>query len=500
MKTYVIQLEQHDDLISVRDKMSWAKSPRILLIWPPHKPANLRPLDMVLLKRHAASLGAKLGIASHSGVIRRSAMDTGIPVFNTSIEAQSEIWTNQTANLPGRKTKRRQTKRSALRTEREQLSPVEPAWLRKASVRIWIFSAGVLAVLVFFIILLPSATIRISPVSQPQMLTIPITIDPEATAVNISGIVPAYALSTIVEGSGEISATGNISIPEARASGVVEFSNLTQSSVQIPEGTIIRTVSEPLNRFFITESGVMPAGVGETIELPVRAIEGGFAGNVSPDSLQSIEGSLGLSLSVTNPEPLTGGVDANKTTANDDDRERLLEQVEESLIGQAMNEIEKLMPSGGYLIVDSLYTEPVSMVYDPPQGTPGARLSLNLKQKYQAYFIKSEDLISLGRLVLDSSTPEGYIPQANTLMASPVGSPAVDDNGELTWELNAERVVLEELDPMEIISRVMGKTPFRAIENLSSIDMADKPEITLSPSWWLFLPSIPLRISVEMAQ
>ena len=307
--------------------------------------------------------------------------------------------------------------------------------------------------LVFFVLLLPSATIRISPVSQPQKLTIPITIDPEAIAVNISGIVPAYALSTIVEGSGEISATGNISIPEARASGVVEFSNLTQSSVQIPEGTIIRTVSEPFVRFFITESGVVPAGVGETIELPVRAIEGGFAGNISPDSLQSIEGSLGLSLSVTNPEPLTGGVDANKTTANDDDRERLLEQVEESLFSQAMNEIEKIMPSGGYLIVNSLYSEPVSMVYDPPQGTPGATLSLNLKQKYQAYFIKSEDLDSLGRLVLDSSTPEGYFPQDNTLMTIPVGSPAVDDNGEMTWELSAERVVLEKLDQMDIISR-----------------------------------------------
>jgi hypothetical protein len=500
MKTYVIQLEQHDDLISVRDKMSWAKSPRILLIWPPHKQANIRPLDMVLLKRHAASLGAKLGIASSFGKIRRSALDTGIPAFKTSVEAQSDIWTSLTPTLPGSKTKRRKIKRSDLRKERKYLSPVDPVWLKKSSARIWIFSAGVLAVLVFFVILLPSATIRISPISQPQKLTIPIAIDPEATAVNISGIVPAYALSTIVEGSGEISATGNISVPEARASGVVEFSNLTQSSVQIPEGTIVRTVSEPPVRFFITESGVVLAGVGETIELPVRAVEGGFAGNISPGSLQSIEGSLGLSLSVTNREPLTGGVDANKTTANDDDRERLLGQVEESLFGQAMNEIEKLMPSGGYLIANSLYTEPVSMVYNPPQGTPGATLSLNLKQKYRAYFIKSEDLASLGRLVLDSSTLEGYYPQDNTLMAVPVGSPAVDDNGEMTWELKAERVLLEELDPMEIISRVMGKTPIRAIENLSSIDMADQPEITLSPSWWLFMPSIPLRISVEMAQ
>ena len=43
------------------------------------------------------------------------------------------------------------------------------------------------------------------------------------------------------------------------------------------------------------------AGVGEILELPVEAVEGGIAGNLDAETITAIEGRLGLSLSVTNP-------------------------------------------------------------------------------------------------------------------------------------------------------------------------------------------------------
>ena len=46
MKTQIITLESHDDLISVRDKLSWAKTPRILLVWPKYEDVTLRLLDL----------------------------------------------------------------------------------------------------------------------------------------------------------------------------------------------------------------------------------------------------------------------------------------------------------------------------------------------------------------------------------------------------------------------------------------------------------------------
>jgi hypothetical protein len=497
MKTYIIQLEQHDDLISVRDKMSWAKSPRILLIWPAQRKANIRPLDLVLLKRHATALGSQLGIVSRSGDIRRFASDSEIPAFRTPAEAQTEVWRIAPVLHAG---VRKRINPSDLREMKKEVYPGESAWLKTPAARAGVFSTGVLAVLVFFIIFLPSATIYITPTSQPQRISIPITVDPSATNVNISGIVPAYLVSTTVAGKDELPASGKMTVPEGRASGVVRFTNLTQSKVQIPEGTMIKTISDPFVRFFITEAGEVPAGVGESIDRPVRALEGGFAGNLPEDSLQSIEGPLGLSLSVTNQEPTAGGVDAEKTSATEEDREKLYRQVEESLSVQAMAEIETQVPSDGFLISDSLVVAEESIVFDPPIGKPGANLSLNLEQEYHVYYVKAEDLKKLGALVLDSSLPEGYSPVGSSVVVTPLGMPTVDEGGGITWEFIAERLLAEDIDDMSVITKVLGKTPNSAIKQLSDIKMAGYPKITLSPAWWLFMPSIPMRITVEMGQ
>jgi hypothetical protein len=495
MKTYIIQLEQHDDLISVRDKMSWAKSPRILLVWPSRRKVNIRPLDLVLLKRHASALGSQLGIVSKSGEIRRSASDSEIPVFKTPAEAQKEIWKIE----PILRTEvRKRIDPSDLRDMKEELKTSEPAGVKSPSARIWIFSAGVLAVLVFFIILLPSATIQITPITQPQNITIPIVVDPSATDVNISGIVPAYPISTTVEGKDELPATGKMTVPEGRASGVVRFTNLTQTKVLIPEGTIINIISDPSIRFSVTQAGEVPEGVGESIDIPVRALLEGYAGNLPADSLKLIEGSLGLYLSVTNPDPTTGGMDAEKTSPTDADRHKLYKQAEELLSVQAMAEIEAQVPPGGFLIADSLHAEKESIDFDPPLGEPGANLSLDLIQTYQAYYISAEDLIKLGTLVLDSTLPGGYSPLAGSMVATPSGTPTVGDGGEIAWELTAERLITKDIDDMTIITKVLGKTPNSAIKNLSEIKMVGSPKINISPPWWLLMPSIPMRITVEM--
>jgi len=74
------------------------------------------------------------------------------------------------------------------------------------------------------------------------------------------------------------------------------------------------------------------------------------------------------------------------------------------------------------------------------------------------------------------------------------------DGGEIAWELTAERLIAENIDDMSVITKVLGKTPRSAIKHLSEIKMAGSPKITLSPTWWFLMPSIPMRIAVEMEQ
>jgi len=77
MKTQIIKLDSHDDVISIRDKMSWAKTERILLIFPRRLSLLMRNIDLLLLRRHAAELGAQLGIVARSNELRRLAQGGG---------------------------------------------------------------------------------------------------------------------------------------------------------------------------------------------------------------------------------------------------------------------------------------------------------------------------------------------------------------------------------------------------------------------------------------
>src|SRR6185369_7386449 len=88
----IVTLESHDDLISVRDRMSWAKTPRILLVWPKFEKVTLRHVDLKILQRHASTLGAQLGLVTRTRRVRVEAEGLGIPVFESAAEAQKIAW------------------------------------------------------------------------------------------------------------------------------------------------------------------------------------------------------------------------------------------------------------------------------------------------------------------------------------------------------------------------------------------------------------------------
>src|SRR5512139_1834117 len=116
MKTQIITLESHDDLISVRDRMSWAKTPRILLVWPKYEKVTLRQVDLKVLQRHAISLGAQLGLVTRARRVRDDAEALRIPVFESTGQAQRLAWPQ-----PRRRKLPHHAPRKDLREAREQL-------------------------------------------------------------------------------------------------------------------------------------------------------------------------------------------------------------------------------------------------------------------------------------------------------------------------------------------------------------------------------------------
>src|SRR5689334_14779582 len=328
MKTQIITLESHDDLISVRDRMSWAKTPRILLIWPKYEKVMLRQVDLKVLQRHAASLGAQLGLVTRTRRVRDDAEALHIPVFESTGQAQRVAWPK-----PRRKRFKWHAPRKDLREQREQASAGEERWRANPVVRVLSFLIGVSAVLTLVALFIPRAQITLRPISKTQSLTLPVTASPSVDSVFITGSIPAREKRVIVDGTQTVIVTGAAVIPQSKAKGAVEFRNLTQQAVSVPAGTVVQNADGV--RFVTTEAGEVKAGVGKTLAMPIEAMDGGIAGNLDADTINAIEGRLGLSLSVSNPEPTIGGRELPSVQASDADRGRIKDSLMKTLAENA---------------------------------------------------------------------------------------------------------------------------------------------------------------------
>jgi NADH-quinone oxidoreductase subunit H len=94
------------------------------------------------------------------------------------------------------------------------------------------------------------------------------------------------------------------------AAGEVLFTNMSDQPITVPDKTIVHNNAEDAAHkvlFETTEDVIVPAGgtVTAPVEAHMRSV--GLLGNVEEDAINTIEGSAFAALSVTNPEPTTGG-------------------------------------------------------------------------------------------------------------------------------------------------------------------------------------------------
>ena len=491
MKTQIITLESHDDLISVRDRMSWAKTPRILLVWPKYEKVTLRQVDLKVLQRHALSLGAQLGLVTRARRVRQDAEALKIPVFESTGQAQRVAW----PQIRRRKWALRPPRKD-LREQREQVSTREEAWRTHPVVRVGGFLLGVTAVLVLVALFIPRAEVVIHPLSKTQSVVLPVVAGPSVDSVFITGTIPAREMRVIVEGTQTVVVTGQGVTPQSQARGMVTFRNLTQQAVTIPAGTVVRTVDNI--RFETTRAGEVAAGVDETLDLPVEALESGRSGNVEAETIVVVEGRLGLSLSVSNLEALAGGRETPSVQATDADRERAKEALMVTMESEARAQLAEEMKSGDVLFDDTFAVSQVlSEVYDPPAGAAGTKLTLTMQVEFSTLYADASDLTQLASLALNASLPSGFAAASQELTLKPVTKPILNDDGFTRWTIRAERRIVQQISAAQVTQMIQGVGTRRAQSLLeNSLPMEDAPIIHLSPSWWPWVPIVPFRISV----
>ncbi|MEW6094160.1 MAG: baseplate J/gp47 family protein [Chloroflexota bacterium] len=491
MKTQVIQLDIHDDVISVCDKMAWTKAPRILLVFPHRARILARTFDLLRLKRHAAALGAQLAAVTRSAETRALCTSLGLPAFSTSAAAQRADWGEEPAPFHPQ----RRAQRTDLRQARETLRPRLPGWQSSFAFRFLFFTLGFLAVAAILLLFLPSATVELTPLTTTQRLTLTVRASPDVTSVNVAGNVPAYSQSATVTGSQTMPTSGMMTVAYGYAAGSVRFENLTESAVGIPAGTVVRTLTSPPVRFATQEDIVLPAGVGEWLEVAVQAVEAGPDGNLSAGTITAIEGGLGASMSVTNPLPMTGGTETSLPTATEVDRLSLQQALMDSLAEECKASLNGLIPADAVYFLDTFIANAVTQTFFPAEGQPGETLSLTMEVECSGQYASLEDLQSLALAALDADLPAGF---------APFGEPVILEQGEIAildgmaeWEMSLERPLRAQVDAASAALLVSGLEPETAVSRLEeSLPLTASPYIAVTPAWWPRLPFIPFRITV----
>ncbi|MFZ5919508.1 MAG: baseplate J/gp47 family protein [Chloroflexota bacterium] len=495
MKTRILHLETHDDLISIRDRMAWAKSPRILLVWPRRGGVDLRPLDLKLLQRHASSLGSQLGLVTRNARIREEAGALGIPAFASMSEAQRGAW-------PGTSRKpslRRQAERPDPSELRAQIAGFRKISALHPNLRLAVFSLGVLAVLAVVTLFIPSAEISLEPVTTIQEVTLPVSAGAGVTAVSLSGSLPARSVTLAITLEGEIPSTGRLAVPVQKASGRVSLANLTASPLAVPAGTVLHPLDEPSVRYVTTGGGTFRPETGATLELPVEALQPGAAGNLEAGTALVLEGTLGPSVTAVNPAPLRGGTDRLAAAPSDADREALRRKVLAGLSQKALSEVQAALTENDLILAGTVTVgDPLDETFDPAEGAAGETLRLSLTVEVSAVYLSASDLEQLASAVLDSALEEGFVPVEGTLTVEGMGAATLEAGDTYGWRVRASRLTRPDFDPLALLRLVQGRSPrnaARQLEQALALDAA--PEINLKPGWWPLLPFTPLRIAIN---
>jgi hypothetical protein len=503
MKTQIIQLEPHDDIISTRDKMGWGQAARIVLVWPKRERILARKLDLLLLNRHAVKMGAQLALVTDDPDVRHNARQLAIPVFKNQRLARNPRW-RVGKRLP-RSIERRRP-RPDLSTLRQEIRPTQTAWYNLPNARRGFHAVSIFAALVLLAIMIPAASIRLHPVTHTQELRFPVSARPSASTIELSGDLPAQYINFFVEGHQEISASGNMAVPEKSSFGRVEFTNLTDKVVKIPTGLVVATIpddGQQAIRFSTTIS--MDVAEGGTARISIRCLVSGKVGNVRASEIKAIEGPLGLSLSVTNPTPMTGGSEQLVKVPTPQDARRLHDHLYASLQKAAERQlVEGNLVPDGFPIESSLNLVSVlEETYDPSlqEGVftqPADRLGLTMRMEFKGLYVSNKDLHDMATRILDANLQQGYRPLPVTLELEHISDPIIYEDLTAHWRIEARRTIQAIIEEQQVQELVRGQTPIQAASALQAkLPINGDAHIQLAPQWWPRLPILPFRIEVS---
>ncbi len=508
MKEQIIHLEPHDDIVSVRDKLGWVRAPRVLLVFPndPRHRILQSKLDLVLLQREVTRRRAQLALITRDPVVIEHARELGIACFRSVEASHKRYWRTFRAyprvSREGRVTPLHVDLVDAatrLNPSEERLSPQA-----RRIIAMLVFGITLAMLLAGAYMVLPSATIYLVPARNQVSVTTTVIADPAVDASSVdatNGLIGARIVGIEVESTVTVDTTGKHQEPSQRARGIALFTNLIPDQATILAGTVVRTSAAQPVRFVTLTDATLPGKIGETVEVPIEAIDKGFVGNLPSNRINQIEGPLATRVAVTNPQPTSGGDAVEVPAISQDDYARARSLLLQQLQQRAYAEMQTgLLNESEFIPLESLWVVLIhSETYSGYVGQPADRLSLAMRVTVQGVAIDERLARQVVYAELAEKVGAGYQIGSGTLAFRRGEVTQIDEARRVTFVMQGAGDVSSAIDPAEVRAMVQGLSTHEAALRLDQqLPLAAPPDIRVWPPFWPLIPALPLRIQVEV--
>ncbi len=509
-KIQSIKLEPYDDVVSIRDRLQFVETERVLLVLPPHGNVLRRKLDLVLIQREAARRNLQLALLTHDPDIADNAAALNLSVFFNTRQARAHHW------------KRANTKIFVDRSDRPGNSPhpyelmgvasrlKDPPTQRQQRTRVLIqFVAGILILVMVsgsILALVPSATVTLTPAVDTLSEPIFMTADPQATTIMVqNAVIPAQVVRILIQGSTvTVESTGRQEGADRPARGRITLTNLTNSPQFIPAGTIVATSENPPVRFQTTADVPLAGQENASVEVDILATADsvGLVGNVPSGAINRVEGALDGIVGVSNFNATFGGGLVEEAVVTQEDRDRLLTLGRQAVQQAARNELllqlpgeDKFLVPGSIRIVEE---RPEWTTYSAQVGDVSDSVSLDMRAAVEATVVDLFQARQLAFILLSQDLPAGR--ELNeSLISYRHELISTDEEGRVLFQMFAEGVTPFAIDAEQVASRIKGMSiseAERTLEKELLLDPRHPPNIQTWPFNFGRLPFLPVRIHV----
>ncbi len=496
-----IRLTGSENINVIRDLLESATESSVLLVAPRGCEALERnQVNLTILRRWADSLALHLALVAEDAATRVIAHDVGLLVL-PSVEAA------QKADLEALDRKRRRREGLPPRPYMGSLLDASggasghgpghtPSG--KGRSRFWGLGLAV-GLLLLALFLIPTATVTLTPATEPMTASMEITGEAGLTEVNYGlGQVPARTVSVELGGSDTIAATDKRDVPDGHAEGSAVFANKTTIPVTITKGTLVRTSFGKNVRFFTVADVLLPGELHGTVRVGILAEAPGPDGNVPALTVNVVEGELAAQVEVLNDSRTTGGTVRRMPVVHGDDKVQLRAKLMKRLQEEAYQELIAALSRGEFIPAESLVITVLEEDFDHQVGDQADTLGCSMRVEVSGLAVSGAGGEELLLGLLQQRVRPGYHVVEGSAQYTRASVLAATTE-EARFQMSVRASSSATIEPAVVQKALVGKTVPEATAYLSQqFELAADPRIELLFSPLGRLPWLAQRIHVQV--